>query len=74
MTQAQADHCCAASERNQSATTRASFVAAGTIVPAPASIPLVVIPKPPALQQWRALIPLPVSPVPKHLLLSVLLV
>jgi hypothetical protein len=28
----------------------------------------------PALQEWRALAPLPVSPVPKHLLLSVLLV
>ena len=28
----------------------------------------------PALQEWRALVPLPASPVPRHLLLSVLLV
>jgi hypothetical protein len=74
LTQAQADDCCAGSERNHSATTRTSFVASGTVALAPAAIPLVVIPKAPALREWRALVPLPVSPVPKHLLLSVLLV
>jgi len=30
--------------------------------------------KVPALEEWRAFVPLPVSPVPKHLLLSVFLV
>jgi hypothetical protein len=39
-----------------------------------AIVPVVVAPMVPALQEWRAFVPLPVSPVPKHLLLSVLLV
>jgi len=75
VTQAQADNCCAGSERNDSATTRTSFVASGLIVAlVPATIPLIVMPKAPALEEWRAFVPLPVSPVPKHLLLSVFLV
>jgi hypothetical protein len=75
VTQAQADNCCAGSERNDSATTRTSFVASGVIVAlVPATIPLVVLPKAPALEEWRAFVPLLVSPVPKHLLLSVLIV
>ena len=75
VTQAQADNCCAGSEQNDSATTRTSFVASGVILAlVPATIPLVVMPKAPALEEWRAFVPLPVSPVPKHLLLSVFLV
>ena len=75
VTQAEADNCCAASERNDSETTRTSFVASGVIVAlVAATIPLVVMPKAPALEAWRAFVPLPVSPVPKHLLLSVLIV
>ena len=74
ITQAQADDCCAGSERNESATTRTSFVASAIVALVPASIPLVVTLNAPALQAWRAFVPLPVSPVPKHLLLSVLLV
>lgn len=74
VTQAQADNCCAGSERNDSATTRTSFVASGIVALVPATIPLVAIPAVPAVQEWRALVPLRVSAVPKHLLLSVILV
>src|SRR5262249_18598093 len=72
--QMQADHCCAAaSDRAQSSVAGTAFVPSiPTALPAAASpvVPVVV----PALEEWRALVPLPVSPVPKHLLLSVLLV
>jgi hypothetical protein len=40
----------------------------------PTDLPLAVNSNVPALQQWRAFVPLPVSSVPKHLLLSVLIV
>jgi len=74
ISQAQADNCCgSASNRTQSSAAGTSFVLAHqTSLP-----PLIdlVIPNPTlALQQWRALVPLPASPVPKHILLSVLLV
>ena len=74
VTQSQADTCCAASERNDSATTCPAVASSGVIALAPATVPLVVIPSVPALEEWRALVPLRVSPVPKHLLLSVFLV
>ena len=74
VTQAQADSCCAAGERNDAATSQTTFVSTGTVALGVASVPVVVAAIVPALQQWRAYIPLPVSPVPKHLLLSVLLV
>ena len=74
LTQAQADTCCAtASNRIQTSVAGATFVLANAIalpVHADAVVPIPV----PALQEWRALVPLPASPVPKHLLLSVLLV
>src|SRR5262245_22171474 len=72
--QVQADNCCAAaSDRAQSSVAGPAFVLSiATALTAATSlvVPVVV----PALQEWRALVPLPVSPVPKHLLLSVLLV
>jgi hypothetical protein len=74
LTQAQADTCCAGSERNESATTRPLLVSSGVVALAPAIVPLVVVPTVPALEEWRAFVPLRVSPVPKHLLLSVFLV
>jgi hypothetical protein len=74
ISQAQADSCCAAaSSRTQASTSDVVFALSGpTTLPASASVvvPVAVA----ALQEWRALVPLPVSPVPKHLLLSVLLV
>jgi len=74
VTQAQADGCCAGSEQNDSAISQASFVSSGTVALVVATVPAVVAPLVPALQEWRAFVPLPVSPIPKHLLLSVLLV
>ena len=74
VTQTQADTCCAASERNDSATTRPALASSVVVALAPAIVPLVVIPPVPALEEWRALVPLRASPVPKHLLLSVFLI
>lgn len=74
VSQAQADNCCAGSERTQSTTTNPTFVPSGMVALAPATMPVVTSPNVPALRDWRALVPLPVSPVPKHLLLSVFLV
>jgi hypothetical protein len=72
--QAQADSCCATtSTRTQPSTSTAAFVlmnASAFVASAPVAAPAVV----PALHEWRALVPLPASPVPRHLLLSVLLV
>jgi hypothetical protein len=73
-TQAQADNCCAAaSTRTESPTAAASFTLLNVSV-LPAVAPFVVPGAGPARQEWRAFVPLPVSPVPKHLLHSVLLV
>jgi hypothetical protein len=74
VTQAQADRCCAGSERTHSTTTNSTFVLSAIVVLAPATGPLVTSPNVPALQEWRAFVPLPVPPVRKHLLLSVFLV
>jgi hypothetical protein len=72
--QAQADSCCAASaQRRDSAAAGSMFASSGAIalVPVIAVIaPIVTSPE----QGWRALVPLPISYTPKHILLSVLLV
>jgi hypothetical protein len=74
VSQAQADSCCAASERNESATAASAFVLMGSL-PLTASPLPVLLPAPVAdLDHWRALVPLPRSAVPKHVLLSVFLV
>ena len=73
VTQTQADNCCAASERNDPATTGVSLVASVTFALAPAAVAHVVIPKIPVLQECRVFVP-PASSIRKHLLLSVLLV
>lgn len=74
ITQLQADRCCAAaSTRTQSTPPDLGVVLANATAPHVSSI--VFVPAAvPALRQWRARVPLPASPVPKHLLLSVLLV
>ena len=74
VTQAEADHCCAASEPEDSAPSPAgpAFVVTLAVVlsPVPALLPG---PEPhPGI--WRASAPLPTASVPKHLLLSVFLV
>ena len=75
LTQAQADRCCASSERENSNQSSPAFVAAitaavlgvGTVLPA--NVPALVL-----TDAWRTSAPLPVAPVPRHLLLSVFLV
>jgi hypothetical protein len=74
-TQAQADSCCAASESKTSSQSNPTFVAAitgavlgaGTVLPA--HVPALVL-----SDAWRTSAPIPVAPVPKHVLLSVFLV
>jgi hypothetical protein len=74
LSQAQADSCCAAStQRRDSPAAGSPFASSGAITLVP--VVAVVAPTTAALpQEWRALAPLPVSTIPKHLLLSVLIV
>jgi hypothetical protein len=74
VTQAQADNCCARSERTHSTTANATSVLSGIVAPALTTMATVASPNVPALQAWRVFVPLPVSPVAKYLLLSVFLV
>ena len=73
LTQAQADSCCASSEGKNS--NQSTFVAAitaavlGDGIILPAHVPALVL-----SGAWRISAPIPVAPVPKHLLLSVFLV
>jgi hypothetical protein len=75
LTQAQADSCCAAAEGRNSHQSKPSFVTAltaavlGVGVVLPANVPALVL-----SDAWRTSAPIPVAPVPKHVLLSVFLV
>jgi hypothetical protein len=75
LTQAQADSCCAAAEGQNSNRSNPSFVPAITVavlgvgVVLPANVPALVL-----SDAWRTSAPIPVAPVPKHVLLSVFLV
>jgi hypothetical protein len=75
ITQAQADRCCAAAEGQNSNQSNPSFVTAipaavlGVGVVLPANVPALVL-----SDAWRTSAPIPVAPVPKHVLLSVFLV
>jgi hypothetical protein len=74
VTQAQADTCCALSERSPSTPSSSSHVVAFTLIDIST---LVSIPLPetvPLRDSWRAVVPIAVSPVPRHVLLSVFLV
>ena len=74
VSQAQADSCCAAAaQRHDSAAAGRTFTASGAV--ALVSVTKFTVPtRTAASQEWRALVPLPVSSTPKHLLLSVFLV
>jgi hypothetical protein len=75
MTQAEADNCCAVSERETSNSPIATVVTAfsiavlGSGLVMPASVPALV-----RSDAWRTGSPLPTPPVPRHVLLSVFLV
>jgi len=74
VTQAQADSCCAASESHQSNQSSPTFVEVSSAVLGPG----IIVPAPvPALvlsDAWRTAAPIPLAPVPRHVLLSVFLV
>lgn len=75
LSQAQADACCAASEEQPSHPSSPSLVTVissavldgSVVIPAP-------VPAPVVRDAWRALAPAPVTPVHRHVLLSVFLV
>jgi len=74
ITQAQADNCCASSERDNTSQSSPTFVAAissavlGSGVVLPVSVPALVL-----TDAWRTAAPIPAAPVPTHVLLSVYL-
>ena len=75
LTQVQADSCCASAEGQHSNQSNPSFVTAitaavlGVGVVLPANVPALVL-----SDAWRTSAPIPIAPVPKHVLLSVYLV
>ena len=75
LTQAQADSCCAAAEGQNSNQSNPSFVTVisaavlGAGVVLPAVVPALVL-----SDGWRTSVPIPIAPVPRHVLLSVFLV
>jgi hypothetical protein len=75
LTQAEADSCCASSERDKSSPSVRTFAAIispavlGAAVALPLTIPTLVL-----RDAWRVLAPIPTAPIPKHVLLSVFLV
>lgn len=75
LTQAQADSCCASSEREESSPPDFGPIVAithavlGVGVVIPASIPALVL-----TDHWRTVSPIPITLVPRHVLLSVFLV
>jgi hypothetical protein len=75
LTQADADSCCASSEREDSTAPDLGHVGAisqavlGSPVVIPAPIPALVL-----SDGWRTVVPIPITPVPRHVLLSVYLV
>ena len=75
LTQAQADSCCASAEGQNSNQSNPSLVTAitaavlGVGVVMPANVPALVL-----SDAWRTSSPIPIGPVPKHVLLSVFLV
>jgi len=74
VSQAEADSCCAAAaQRRDSAAAGSTFATSGVMALVP--VAAFIVPVSAFMSQdWRALVPLPVSSTPKHLLLSVLLV
>lgn len=74
VSQAEADGCCAASEQDNAAPASSPLVFAVSLGVIPSPVPLVAPATATQSDAWRTLVPVPGTPVPKHLLLSVLLV
>jgi hypothetical protein len=73
VTQAEADSCCAESERDDAAPSASVFVLTVPLAALTGPVPF-VIPDFAASEAWRTHVPVPGTRVAKHLLLSVLLV
>lgn len=74
VSQAEADSCCAASERDSSPPTAPTFALSIGLALVPSPVSLAVPAASVRLDGWRTLVPMPGAPVPKHLLLSVFLI
>ena len=75
VSQAEADRCCAASERDDSAPSPTAPAFSLTLPVAPSPVPSLLSEPEPHSSVWRASVPIPTAAhVPKHLLLSVFLV
>lgn len=75
VTQAQADTCCALSERSPSTPSSSSHLFSPVTLALLSTPASVVLPDlAPLRAVWRAFVPIAVSTVPRHLLLSVFLV
>ena len=74
VTQAEADRCCAASEHEDSTPSQSNAGVFLTLAVALSPVPALLPEPEPHPGIWRASVPIPVSHVPKHLLLSVFLV
>jgi hypothetical protein len=74
ISQAEADRCCASSERDESTPSSPSFVLTGAPALVTSPVPFVAPQIGLALEAWRTVVPIPATRVSKHLLLSVLLV
>jgi hypothetical protein len=74
ISQAEADSCCAASEKDSSAPSPSTFVLNVSLAIVPSPVHMVVAATAVQPDAWRTLTPLPTTHVPKHLLLSVFLV
>jgi hypothetical protein len=74
VSQAEADRCCAAAERDDSASSPSNFAFSVTLAVVISPV-AVLIQEPEAHANiWRASVPIPAANAPKHLLLSVFLV
>lgn len=74
ISQADADSCCAASEPDDSTPSTAGFVPVVSLGAVASPIATADVRTAAPAAAWRALVPLPTSPVPTHLLLSVFLI
>jgi hypothetical protein len=74
VTQAEADRCCAASERDDAAPSPSNVGFAVSLGGVPSPVPVLIPESELHADIWRASAPTPGARVPKHLLLSVLLV
>src|SRR5687767_13502336 len=74
VSQVEADRCCAASERRDSAPSASAFVPAIVQGVVATPVPFAAPELRPHRDAWRTLVPISATAVPKHLLLSVFLI